>query len=75
MQYRREAGILRSAFFVRSTVRNKTMKLSKSLLQTIALAVTVVTVGTSCSGEQPKPEDGKNKEQSAPYDCPGCGMG
>ncbi len=52
------------------------MKLSKSLLQAIAVAVTVTTVTTACNEEQPNPEDGKTKEQQeAPYDCPGCGMG
>lgn len=51
------------------------MKISKTLLQAIAVAVTITTVSTSCNEEQPKPEDGKTKEQQAPYDCPGCGMG
>lgn len=51
------------------------MKVSKSLLQTIALAVTVVTVTASCHEDTPKPEDGKTKEQAVPYDCPNCGMG
>ncbi len=52
------------------------MKISKSLLQTIAVAVAVTTVSTGCSEDQPKPEDGKTKEQQeVPYDCPGCGMG
>jgi hypothetical protein len=51
------------------------MKISKTLLQAIAVAVTVTTVTTACNEDQPKPEDGKTKEQQAPYDCPGCGMG
>ncbi len=51
------------------------MKISKTLLQAIAVAVTIATVTTSCNEEQPGPEDGKTKEQPAPYDCPGCGMG
>ncbi len=51
------------------------MKISKTLLQAIAVAVTITTVATSCNEEQPGPEDGKTKEQPVPYDCPGCGMG
>jgi hypothetical protein len=54
---------------------DKAMKISKTLLQAIAVAVTITTVSTSCNEEQPRPEDGKTKEQQAPYDCPGCGMG
>ncbi|CAA9219632.1 MAG: hypothetical protein AVDCRST_MAG56-681 [uncultured Cytophagales bacterium] len=54
---------------------DKAMKISKTLLQAIAVAVTITTVATSCNEEQPGPEDGKTKEQPVPYDCPGCGMG
>ena len=56
---------------------DKTMKISKSLLQTIAMAVAVTTVTTACNEDQPKPEDGTTKEQQqeAPYDCPACGLG
>jgi hypothetical protein len=67
--------ICRNGLLFGSPGKTKKMKISKSLLQTIALAVTVVTVTASCNEDQPKPEDGKTKEQSAPYNCPGCGMG
>ncbi len=57
------------------------MKISKSLLQTIALAVVVGTTTNACksSKEQVKPqkEGGKLEKpvKHIPHDCPGCGMG
>ncbi|MGA0555077.1 hypothetical protein ACO2Q8_00375 [Larkinella sp. VNQ87] len=53
------------------------MKLPKTLLQTIAVAVTVTTVNTACGvDDDVKPEkDKKNPEQQQPYNCPACGLG
>ena len=57
------------------------MKISKSLLQTIALAVVVGTTTNACksSKEQlnPKKEGVKSEKpvKHIPQDCPGCGMG
>lgn len=59
----------------------KNMKISKSLLQTIALAVAVGTTTNACksSKEQvtPKKENVKSEKpiKHIPHDCPGCGMG
>lgn len=51
-----------------------TMKVSKTLLQAIAVAVVVTTVSTSCDLDiiKPKKDDPEKRE---PYNCPGCGMG
>ncbi|CAN5306212.1 chryseobasin-related MNIO class RiPP peptide [Spirosoma endophyticum] len=50
------------------------MKLSKALLQTIAVAVAVTTLSSCDKGKviDPKKDDTK---QQIPYDCPGCGLG
>ena len=54
------------------------MKLSKSLLQAMLVAV---TAGTIISCEKPKVDDGKKpviekaKPGSIPQSCPACGMG
>ncbi|MBC8152491.1 MAG: hypothetical protein H7Z72_06235 [Bacteroidetes bacterium] len=53
------------------------MKVSKALLQTIAVAIAVATVSSACEGTQVDPKK-KNPENSKeqPYDnCPGCGLG
>jgi hypothetical protein len=50
------------------------MKVSKALLQTIAVAVAVATVSSSCAIDIMKPKD-KKPEQREPYNCPGCGLG
>lgn len=54
------------------------MKVSKSLLQAIVVAVAVgATVSvTSCTKEKAgvNPENSEIKKQNT-YDCPGCGMG
>lgn len=55
----------------------QTMKVSKALLQTIAVAIAVATVSSACEGTQVDPKK-KNPENSKeqPYDnCPGCGLG
>lgn len=60
------------------------MKVSKSLLQTIALAVVVSTTVSACSSmkEQVKPNSENPKVQpspetpnNVPFNCPACGMG
>lgn len=54
------------------------MKLSKSILQAMVVAV---TVGTICSCEKPAADEGKktsiekSKSVNAPGGCPACGMG
>ena len=54
------------------------MKLSKSILQAMLVAV---TVGVISSCEKPKVDDGKKpliekvKKGSTPVGCPACGMG
>ncbi|WP_171062813.1 hypothetical protein [Larkinella sp. C7] len=50
------------------------MKISKVLLQTIAVAITVSTVSSSCGLDDVKPKK-KEPEKRQPYDCPGCGLG
>ncbi|GAB3271085.1 hypothetical protein GCM10027347_42150 [Larkinella harenae] len=50
------------------------MKISKTLLQTIAVAVAVSTVSSSCGLDDVKPKK-KETEKRQPYDCPACGMG
>ncbi|MEP6947947.1 MAG: hypothetical protein ABI863_01670 [Ginsengibacter sp.] len=54
------------------------MKLSKSLLNAILVAV---TAGTIISCQKPKVDDGKkpgtekSKKSGVPVSCPACGMG
>lgn len=50
------------------------MNVSKTLLKTIALALAVTTVGSSC-GEIIKPKKKEPEKEQQPYNCPGCGMG
>ena len=50
------------------------MKVSKTLLQTIALAVAVTTV-TACDKDDVKPKKKNKSERQQPYNCPACGMG
>lgn len=49
------------------------MKISKSLLQTIAVAVVAGSITTSCVKDLVKVEPKKEKKET--YNCPGCGMG
>jgi hypothetical protein len=54
------------------------MKIPKSLIQTITVAVTVAMVATvtsSCKKEAVNPEEKKVEEQKLPDSCPACGMG
>ncbi len=56
------------------------MKISKSLLQAIAVAVTVGTTAACTSTKEKEPVNHGNKELKkkkieVPYDCPGCGLG
>lgn len=48
------------------------MKISKSLIQAIAIAVTVSTVTTACTKETPVNPDGTTVKKD---NCPACGMG
>ncbi|SOD79248.1 chryseobasin-related MNIO class RiPP peptide [Spirosoma fluviale] len=52
------------------------MKLSKSLLQAIAVAVTVTTISSCGKGTvvDPKAPNGE-QQKKVPYNCPGCGLG
>jgi hypothetical protein len=53
------------------------MKLSKSLLQAMVVAVTVASI-SSCEKPAPVKEESsrqKPKTDSAYVSCPGCGMG
>jgi predicted RNA-binding Zn-ribbon protein involved in translation (DUF1610 family) len=50
------------------------MNVSKTLLQAIAVALTVTTVSSSC-GEILKPKKKEPEKEQQPYNCPGCGMG
>jgi hypothetical protein len=52
------------------------MKISKTLLQTIAVAVAVTTVSSSCNSlDVIKPKKKEPEKDQQPYNCPGCGMG
>ena len=55
------------------------MKVSKTLLNTIVVAVTVGTIGSctkSVEGKPKKQTEAKGgKTESAPVSCPACGMG
>lgn len=63
------------------------MKISKTLIATIMVAVTVGTAASCTKSVDGKPKktitnpknlSGQNGEDSTivlPYDCPGCGMG
>lgn len=52
------------------------MKVSKSLLQAIAVAVVVGATTTACTKEKPvNPENSNLIEKTPKFDCPGCGMG
>jgi hypothetical protein len=54
------------------------MKISKSLIQAITVAVTVATVATvtsSCKKEAVNPKEKKVEEQKLSDSCPACGMG
>jgi hypothetical protein len=55
------------------------MKLSKTLLQAIVVAVTVGAISSSCekptADEMKKNTTEKKQSESYPDGCPGCGMG
>ncbi|ADB39176.1 hypothetical protein [Spirosoma linguale] len=51
------------------------MKLSKSLLQAIAVAVTVTTISSCAKDKVIDPKAPNGEQQKVPYNCPGCGMG
>jgi hypothetical protein len=53
------------------------MKLSKPLLQAIAVAVTISAAATSCEkSDDTLPGDKKEKTEKVDgYNCPACGMG
>ncbi|WP_414617771.1 hypothetical protein [Dyadobacter sp. 32] len=50
------------------------MKIPKSILQAVAVAVAVTTV-TACAVQEVGPKDKERKAKEEPYNCPGCGMG
>ena len=49
------------------------MKLSKSLLQAIAVAVTLSA--TACKDKVVDPKEPQSETKTVPDNCPGCGMG
>ncbi len=55
------------------------MKLSKTLLRAIMIAVTVGAINSSCekpsAAEMKKNTTEKKQVESNPAGCPGCGMG
>lgn len=66
------------------------MKVSKSLLQAIAVGLTIGAAGTSCDSIKESTEElhlstcdenctidhsGKSNNETTHYNCPGCGMG
>lgn len=51
------------------------MKLSKPLLQAIAVAITVTTISSCTKDKVIDPKEPKGEQQREPYDCPACGMG
>jgi hypothetical protein len=60
-----------------STLKLNPMKISKSVLQAVAIAVVVTTV-TSCAVTSVDPEKEritKTKKTTPSYSCPACGMG
>jgi hypothetical protein len=78
----REQSGNRECFFISfitdNQLNNSPMKIPKSLIQTITVAVTVAMVATvtsSCKKEAVNPEEKKVEEQKLPDSCPACGMG
>lgn len=55
-------------------LNQKNMKIPKSILQAVAVAVAVTTV-TACAVQEVGPKDKERKAKEEPYNCPGCGMG
>ncbi len=51
------------------------MKLSKSLLQAIAIAVTVTTISSCANDKVIDPKSPNGEQQKVPLNCPACGMG
>ncbi len=51
------------------------MKLSKSLLQAMAIAVTVTTISSCTKGKVIDPKEPIGQQQKVPYSCAACGMG
>lgn len=51
------------------------MKISKSLIQAIAVAVAAGTVTTACTKQKPLNPDGTEIKKKDTDNCPGCGMG
>ena len=50
------------------------MKLSKPLLQAIAVAVTLAA-STACQDEVVDPKEPQSENKTVPANCPACGMG
>jgi hypothetical protein len=56
------------------------MKIKKSVLKAVAIALTIGVANTACTKEKlenfkEKCSIKKNNEPETTYDCPGCGMG
>jgi hypothetical protein len=65
-------------FFIKKY--KKTMKVSKSLIKVIAVAVTISVTATACDKDKLTPNWKKFEQKKSPaggsgFDCPGCGMG
>ena len=58
-----------------SLIKCYKMKISKSLIQAIAVAVAVGAVTTACTKQEPLNPDGTEIKKNDTYNCPGCGMG
>ena len=51
------------------------MKVSKSLLQAIAVAVTLTTTQACTKEKAVNPQDGDADKKTTDYNCPPCGRG
>lgn len=51
------------------------MKISKSVLQAVAIAVTVTALATACTDNSVGPNGEKTSKTKTMDSCPACGMG
>ena len=57
------------------TLTNDVMKIPKSVLQAVAVAVTVTALATACTDRAVGPNGEKTSKTKTVDPCPACGMG